>query len=219
MKNILLITRPNYDDATGYLSYYAKQIINFAEKKNIKVLDLIRPRLTKKEFSNLISKQDPLLVFFNAHGNEKIIYGDKIRGKEETLIEENKNHSLLNKRITYARACWSAASLGKACTKEGGCFIGYKTPFSFWIDERWSSKPSNDNIARLFLEPSNLIVISLLKGNTTKEAFNKSLDMSKRNVLKLLKIQEEPGATASIMLLWNNIEGQDILGEKDIKFE
>ena len=169
-------------------------------------------------FSNLIFKQNPLFIFFNAHGNEKAIYGDKIKGREEILIEEDKNHNHLKGRIVYARACWAAASLGKACTKESGCFVGYKTPFSFWINERWSSKPSNDNTAKLFIEPSNLIVTSLLKGNTAKEAFDKSKDMSKRNILKLLKIKKEPGAMGSIMLLWNNMNGQEILGQKNIRF-
>lgn len=218
MKKTLLVTRPNYDDATSYLFYYAKQIIDFAAEKNIKFLDLARPRLTKQNFSDLISKQDPLLVFFNAHGDESAIYGDKIKGSEEILIEENENDSLLSKRIVYARACWAAASLGKACVKKGGCFIGYKIPFSFWINEKWSSKPLNDKTAKIFLEPSNLIVISLLKGNTAQEAFNKSLNMSKRNILELLKIKKEPGALPCIRLLWNNIQGQEILGEKNMEF-
>lgn len=141
MKKSILITRPNYDDATGYLFSYTNKIIDLAKKGNISVLELKRPRLTREIFSKYISKQNPSFVFFNAHGDEKRIYGDKMNNKEEILIEEDKNHNLLNKRIIYARACWSAASLGKVCTKEGGCFIGYKTPFSFWIDEKWSAKP------------------------------------------------------------------------------
>lgn len=219
MKRTILITRSNYDDATGYLFYYAGQAIDFARKRNIKVLDLTRPRLTKHAFSDMVNKQDPSFLFFNAHGDECTIYGDKAREAEEILVKENENHLLLEGRITYARACWAAASLGKACTKKSGCFIGYKIPFSFWIDERWSSKPSNDNTAKLFLEPSNLIVTSLLKGNTTQEAFDKSIGSSKKNILDLLKSGEEPGAMASVMLLWNNINGQEILGQKNIRFE
>jgi len=219
MNKTILITRPNYDDATGYLFYYAGQIIDFANKKGVKFIDLKRPRLTRKNFADFISKQDPSFVFFNAHGDEKIIYGDKIEGKEEILVEENDNHSILNGRIVYARACWAAASLGNACTKNGGCFIGYKTPFSFWIDERWSSNPANDNTAKLFLEPSNLIVSSLLKENTAQESFDKFLGMSTKNILKLLKIKEEPGIMASIMLLWNNMNGQEIIGNINLRFE
>lgn len=94
MKKTILVTRPNYDDATGYLFFYAKKVMDSA--KNIKILDLTRPRLTRKNFTNLIHKQKPSMVFFNAHGNEKLIYGDKIGGKEEVLVEEKKNHSLFN---------------------------------------------------------------------------------------------------------------------------
>ncbi len=216
MKKILLVTRPNYDDATEYLFSYAKQTIDFAKKRNTKILDLTRPRLNKKNFSNLISKKNPLLVFFNAHGGEKTICGDKIKNEEEILVEEGKNHKILDNRIVYARACWSASSLGKKVC--GGCFIGYNVPFSFWVDERWSAKPLNDNTAKLFLEPSNSIIISLLKGNSVNDAHEKSLKMMSKNILELLKKKEEPGSMASIMLLWNNMQGQEVLGNGDMKF-
>ena len=217
MKTIL-ITRPNYDDATSYLFPYANLIINTAIKSSTKTIDLKRPRLTTKNFTSLMTKQNPSLVFFNAHGSEKCIFGDKIDEKEEILVEENKNHSILSNKIVYARACWAAASLGKACTKNRGCFIGYKTPFSFWSNEKWSTKPLNDNTARLFLEPSNFIVESLLKGNSAKESVDKSVNMMKKNILRLLKIKKEPGAMASVMTLWNNISGQEILGDKEMRF-
>ena len=217
MQKEILITRPNYDDATGYLFYYAGLIIKESNKRGISCIDLKRPRLTREIFTNITESRSPSFIFFNAHGNEKCIYGDKIEGDEEILIEEGKNHHLLNSRLIYTRACLSAASLGKAC--KDGCFIGYKAPFSFWINEKWSAKPSNDNTAKLFLEPSNMIVSSILKGNTAKEAVNKSINISKKNILRLLNEKEEPGATASIMLLWNNIEGIEILGNKDMKFE
>ncbi len=219
MNRAFLVTMPNYDDATSYLFSYAKIVAEHAEKINIKTIDLKRPRLTRENFTSLVLKQDPLLIFFNAHGSESAIYGDKISESEEILVEENENHYLLKNRIVYARACWAARSLGMACVAgAGGCFIGYKTPFSFWIDEKWSAKPLNDKTAKLFLEPSNLIVESLLKGNSAEEAVDKSLNMSKKNIMKLLRAKDEPGAVASIMLLWSNIEGQEILGDRDIIF-
>lgn len=36
-------------------------------------------------------------------------------------------------------------------------------------------------------------------------------------MLKLIKRKEEPGALAAAMVLWNNIEGQEILGDSKIK--
>lgn len=213
----LLITRPDYDDATSYSFYYAGLIIKEAEERGISYIDLRRPRLTHKNFIEIVENKNPSFIFFNAHGDEKTIYGDKINGEEEVLVEENKNHNLLNSKIIYARACWAAASLGHSC--KGGCFIGYIIPFSFWINEKWSAKPSNDKTAKIFFEPSNLIVGSLLKGNTAKDAVDKAANLAKKSILKLLKDKDEPGASASAMLLWNNMLGTAILGDKNMRFE
>ncbi|MFH1376085.1 MAG: hypothetical protein ABIH25_00445 [Candidatus Woesearchaeota archaeon] len=219
MNNNFLITRPNYDDATGYLFYYAKEVIDYAKKIGVEFFDLVRPKLTKTNFISLLDKKDPVLVLFNAHGDDKRIYGDKIKDKEEVLIEEGKNNSVLFDRIVYARACYSGLSLGENCIGKKGCFIGYRTPFSFLIDERWSAKPLNDKTAKLFLEPSNLIAISLLKGNRAEDAFDKSLNMMKKNMMKLMKVEKEPCTMASMMVLWNNMQGQTILGNKNAKFK
>lgn len=217
MKKQILITRPRYDDATNYCFYYAGIVMNEASKRGIDIIDLQRPRLNRAEFTKIIQSKTPSFVFFNAHGDERTIYGDKIDGTEEALIEENKNHQLLNSKLVYARACLAAASLGKAC--KGGCFIGYTVPFSFWNDARWSTKPLHDDLARLFFDPSNLVVESLLKGNTAEEAANKSISLSKKTILKLLKESKEPGATVCIELLWNNMQGLEICGNEKMKFE
>jgi len=217
MKNSLLVTRPSYDDGTSYLFHYAKEVIDYAEEKNILVFDLIKPRLSRKIFTDIVTGKDPSLIFFNAHGDAACIYGDKIGDREEVLVEENVNHGLLTDRIVYARACYAAASLGDTCTRKGGCFIGYRSPFSFWVDIRRSATPLKDETARLFLEPSNLIVLSMLKGNTAQEAFEKSQNMIKKNILKLMRDKQDPEAMASIMLLWSNLSGQAILGEKEMR--
>jgi len=136
-----LITMPNYDDATSYLYYYAEELVKFAEEKNITVSQLKRPRLRRKILEESITKQNPQLLLFNAHGDETTIYGDKVEGEEEYLIREKENHQLLTGRLTYARACSAAASLGKACTQKDGCFIGYNQPFSFWTDTSRTTTP------------------------------------------------------------------------------
>ena len=211
---MFLITRPFYDDATTYLYYYAGLLMKEAEEKGIAYIELKRPRLTPENFMKIVKDKNPMFIFFNAHGDEKRIYGDKRTQKEDVLVEEDKNHHLLNNKLVYARACWSAASLGKACI--GGCFIGYETPFRFWHNEAWATKPLNDNVAKQFLEPSNTIVSALLKGNTAKEAVEKSALATKKNMLKLLKEKTEPGAIASIKVLWSNMDGLEVIGKQDM---
>ena len=57
--------------------------------------------------------------------------------------------------------------LGPECMKKTkeGCFIGYNLPFVFFMDEKWTTNPNNDKVAGLFLEPSNLVPISIIEGH------------------------------------------------------
>jgi len=98
-----------------------------------------------------------------------------------------------------------------------GCFIGYKLPFVFFIDERWSAKPNNDNTARLFLEPSNSIPISLIKGNSAIESHDNSRRAIIKNMKKILRNEKEPGIDSLLAGLWNNFNGQVIYGNKEAK--
>ncbi len=212
-----IITMPNYDDATAYLYCYAEELVKFAEEKNLFISQLKRPRLQRKVLEESIAKQNPPLLLFNAHGDEKTVYGDKIGNETEYLIREGENHQLLQGRLTYARACSAAASLGRACTQKGGCFIGYNQPFSFWTDTSRTTTPLKDKIANLFLQPSNELAVGLLCSKSAREATEIFIDLSKRNIIHLLGKPDEPGAMASAMLLWNNMTAQEMLGNKEMR--
>lgn len=212
-----IITMPNYDDATAYLYCYAEELVKFADGKNIIISQLKRPRLRRNILEESIKKQNPQLLLFNAHGDETTIYGDKLGREAEYLIREKENHQLLQGRLTYARACSTAASLGRKCTQKSGCFIGYNQPFSFWTDTSRTTTPLKDKIAQLFLEPSNELAISLLRGKSARQAADIFINLSKKNILHLLGKQDEPGAMASAMLLWNNMMAQEVLGNEEMK--
>ncbi len=218
---IFVTTMPDYDVTTHYLFSYTQQLIGFAESKGIKVFDLKRPKLTRGNLSKISSKQNPRFFLFNGHGDELTLYGDKIGNEEkeeEFLVREGVNHDLLEGKLTYARSCWAASSLGKKCTEKSGCFIGYNLPFQFWIDGTYTAAPSKDKVAQLFLEPSNALVRSLLKGNSAKDAAELFCSLSKKNILHLLTNINEPGAISSIRLLWMNMECQEVLGDENMNF-
>ena len=88
------------------------------------------------------------------------------------------------------------------------------------MSDSWSTKPLNDKIASLYLKPSNEIMFSLLKGRTAKEADNKSKKMMVENMKKILamKQKEEPGAIGMFKILWENYEGQVVLGNEEASF-
>jgi len=209
-----VITMPNYDTATSYLFCYAEELIKFAKEKSISLSQLKRPRLRRNILEESIHNQNPQLLLFNAHGDEDTIYGDKIGSETEYLIRKGKNHEILQGRLTYARACSAAASLGR--TLKSGCFIGYNQPFSFWTDTTRTTTPLKDKVAELFLRPSNELAIALLRGKCAREAADIFVNLSKKNILRLLGQQNEPGAMASAMLLWNNMTMQEVLGNEEM---
>lgn len=215
MQKGLIITCPKHDDTTEYLAYYSKTIIKEAEEKNLKVKEVCNELLNQKDFSNLVTKLDYQLIVFNGHGTVDSIFGYK----DNILIRVGENEHILKERIIYARSCHAAKVLGMECTKEtsGGCFIGYNLPFVFFIDRRWSTKPGNDNTAKLFLIPSNSIPISLIKGNLGTEAHENSKKQMLKNINKLLESKSEPETLFLIKGLWNNYLGQVILGNGSAK--
>ncbi len=48
------------------------------------------------------------------------------------------------------------------------------------------TKPLKDKTAALFLQPSNKLVSSILKGNTVKYSYEKSQELFKQNISKLV---------------------------------
>ena len=203
MNKILLVTRPQYDETTNYLYYFAEQVINEAQKRNFKILDLAGEKANCKDFSGRIRKINPDLIFFNGHGSPTSIAGHN----DEILMSVDKNVSLLNNKIVYALSCGSAKKLGQCAIDNGArSFIGYKENFIFMHERDKSAKPLQDKTARLFFEPSNLVVTTLIKDNTPKDAFNRSQKKFKYNLRKLITSESPQEDRSSIpWLYWDMI--------------
>lgn len=212
-----MITRPDYDDGTAYLSCYASLILKLAEKKNINVKDFFGKNVNAKEVTKYVSKKNPKLLFINGHGNEDLLEGNK----NEILFSVDNGLELLKNKIVYARACHAGLSLGnKMIQGNSGCFIGYKSPFSFWMSGSRSSTPLKDKVAALFLIPSNEVVSCLICGKTTKEANELSKKKMVKSMQKVLDLNEkkEPDAMELLKILWINYKGQVLHGNEDLTF-
>ena len=128
MKKIL-ITLPDHDIVTYYISSWSKEIIKEAERRNILTLRLEGVKANRKNLMSFLKKHNPGFVILNGHGDENSIYGYN----EEVLIKIGDEEILRNK-IIYTIACDAAKSLGKSIVKKGGrCFIGYDDKFAFFI--------------------------------------------------------------------------------------
>lgn len=205
----ILITRPNHDRGTTYLYYWSETIIEKAKAKQIPVLDLSKNKAIIKYFQSYLKKHNPILIIFNGHGSQSIIAGYN----NEILIEANKNEGLLENRIIYARCCDAAEILGKLSVLKGTTtFIGYKRKFWLVTSPFKSTQPLADDLAKLFLEPSNLIPLAILKGNTTSEACARSKDAMLRNLSFMFSTKASQAQKDAAKYMWYNIQNQVILG-------
>ncbi len=215
MQKGLLITCPEHDDATSYLTYFSRSILKESLTKSLKVKKIMDKNLNMKDFSKIMDKLDYKLVVLNGHGLPDSIYGYK----QNIIIKLGKNDKQLKERIVYARSCNAGMLLGPECMKKTkeGCFIGYNLPFVFFMDEKWTTNPNNDKVAGLFLEPSNLVPISIIKGHTSLEAHNNGKRQMLKTMEKLLKNKQEEETSFYLDALWNNYNGQAIFGNNEAK--
>jgi len=212
MTTAILITRPDHDLITTYLYHWTIYVINEAARRGIKVLDLKKDKANYKIFKSYIKKHQPTLIFFNGHGSVDSIAGYN----DEILIRFNYNEKLLAQKIVYARSCDAGGKLGLSCIKKGTlAFIGYRKKYSLGYTPFKVTKPLEDEVARLFLEPSNLIPTSLLKGNKIKDAYRKSQEAMLRNIRFMLSTRATSAQKDAVPYLWVNRKYQVVYGNEE----
>ena len=212
--NSILITRPDHDLINTYFYAWTQEVIKYADKHKVKVLDLNKHKASKKLFTSYINKHNPKVVFMNGHGNENCIGGYR----DEVIVESGVNEKLLDDKIVYIRSCNVAAGLGNVCIHEKTlAFIGYTKKYSLGYTPSSMYQPLKDKVAKLFLESSNLIPISIVKGNSVKEAYRKSQDAMFRNLQFMLSTKATKEQKDAAPSLWRNKKYQVVLGNENAK--
>lgn len=198
MKGILF-SRPCHDGTLAYLHYYGKELVKFSKKK-YKTFDREKKKANKKEILKLIEKQKPVFIMFNGHGTP-----DEIAGHKNEIIVSKDNSNILLNTITYALSCSSAQKLGKIVIKNGCfCFIGYEDDFNLGKDPDSEASPKRDKIAKLFLEPSNILVKSLINGQKVEQAIENAKEKMKENIWYLSTTRDFPEAPFYAPFLMSN---------------
>lgn len=211
MDKTILITRPEYDAATFYLSRWSEKIIGEANSKSIKVIDLHKDKANKKRVVGTLEKTSAKLVVFNGHGSEVAIYGQN----DEAILETSDTKAVKDK-IIYARACRAANILGNNAVAGGAIsFLGYTEDFILVHAVSGERQPLKDEVARMFLEPSNYVSISLLKGHTTGESNKRSQNLFRKNIEKLIVAGPTVYDFRTISALLSNMTHQVCLGKQD----
>ena len=114
----------------------------------------------------------------------------------------------------YARSCHSAHTLGKVAVDGGAkAYIGYKEPFYMGYNKDKMTHPLNDEIADMFLKPSNQVVRSLLKGHSAAEASAISKSQSVKTIQQLITSDSSHEDAFYAKLLWSNMQSQICHGD------
>ena len=210
----LIVTRPQHDVTTRYLSSWAGEIIDFAKKKGVEVCDLAKEKANKNELEGRVKKLKPEAIFLNGHGNDDCVTGHD----NKVMVSVQENYNILNNKITYALSCNSGKELGQKVVENGGAaYIGYSDEFAFICDNNYLHRPIDDPKAKPFMEASNQVMISLLKGNSAKDASERSKNKFKDSLVKLLSSNADPDSLKAAQLLFWNMRRQVCLGGMDAK--
>lgn len=208
----LLITRPRHDPATNYLYYWSESVIQLAKKKAVRVLDLAAEKANTTLLRQYCRKHTPSLFFFNGHGSPDTVTGHQ----NKVLVSAKDDLSLFSRSIVYCRSCDAALILGHAFIAAGTLgFIGYQRKFVVGYMPQYITQPLRDPLAKLFLEPSNLIPETLLKGGSIQDACNKSQTAMRANLRRMFASTATYEERYHAQFLWSNIRCQTMLGDRN----
>lgn len=207
----LLITLPHYDAVTRYLAAWSKSVMALALEKRIPVYDLKGDAATRARFESYVSAQKPSCIFLNGHGNAREIAGHK----DEVIVDRR---SAVGAPVIYARSCDAGQILGQLLVdKDGATFIGYTRKFIFGYTPDYMTRPLKDTMAALFLEPSNVVVSTLLKGNMAQEAHTRSKAAMYRSFRRMISSAASYEERYAARWLWGNITSQVLIGDPQRK--
>lgn len=176
----ILVTSPNYDVTTTYLSAWFKCLIGkFDNRHEVFILD--GDRANKKRVCGMLESRNIELVLLNGHGAD-----DKIAGQDNEILISLDNVNVLDGKTVHALSCATAKELGPAAIEAGAkSYIGYDENFIFFNQGKLSN-PTEDKYARLFFEPAIAVPKALVDGKTADEAVEAGIKFYKRNLAKAL---------------------------------
>ncbi len=206
-----LFSRPRHDSTVEYLYLYSKELINESQSLGHKTFNKEGADANRLTILNMINHQKPQFIMFNGHGKSDAICGHN----DEIIISAKENPEALKSSITYALSCSSAFKLGPKAVEKGTlCFIGYDDDFAIGRNPESEAAPAKDKIARLFLEPSNILVKAILKGNTVATAIEKAKRKMNENLSYLHTTEDFPEAADYAPYLFGNSLGLTAHGDQ-----
>jgi len=165
-------TRPDFDKATKCGKFWLAKVNEYATSRGYTVTDLAGDSANKTQFDNAITTQDPKFFHGVGHGNEDIFAGQN----NEYLLQRCIDDDAMSGRIVYLLSCTTAKKLGPSIIEKTGlAFVGYNDLFGWYTSRRKDWKPRVDGLFWAWMDFTNVLANSILKGETVDSAVSKAI--------------------------------------------
>lgn len=200
----MVCTRPDFDTATLYASYWAGKTLTLLQEAGIIVTDLLGDLANKDSLVEALNNYDPIAYWGVGHGNETQFAGqDAI-----VMLEKEYDELLFVERIVHLTSCLTGASGGllESIANAGAlATIGYSVELIVGLaTENFPDTPEN-NATKSLLAPDCQIELSLAQGKAVIDALLDSDNVANAEI-EFWRTSEHPDAD---LLIWAHISNRD----------
>ncbi len=128
-KAMLVRTMLGKSDATRVSYDWAESAKKYMASKDFEVEDFARDNAVRNSIETALKNGALGLFLFYGHGEP-----DKMLSQAVIPVIDLDNVHLLQNKIVYVVACWTAKTLGKASEKYVRVYLGYKDEVVVWFD-------------------------------------------------------------------------------------
>jgi len=210
VERVMVSTRPNFDTATWYASYWVGITLRFLEEMGMRITDLSGDLANKEELVKAIEENDPIAYWGVGHGSETQFAGQDAY----VMLEKGVDERLFVGRIVHLTACLTGAEDGllESIANAGAvATIGYKVELIVGVmTDNFAERPDNAATESL-MKPDCAIEMSLAEGKTVVEALDVA-DSVAEDEIEYWRASGHPDADLVIWALINNRDGLVLYG-------
>jgi len=200
----MVCTRPNFDTATLYASYWVGRTLTILQELGLSITDLFGDLATKDKLVEALLNYDPIGYWGVGHGNQTQFAGqDAI-----IMLEKGIDESLFVERIIHLTSCLTGTDNGllESIVEAGAlAAIGYSVDLIVGVETvNFPDEPSND-ATRSLLAPDCQIEITLAEGKVVIVALFEA-DAKSDEEIEYWRASGHPDAD---LLIWAHISNRD----------
>lgn len=171
MVESVIVCAPLFDEVTEYCFEESRDLIEYAEKKGVKIYDQPDEQAVRENLEKAIHDHPEALIYHTDHGSP-----DKAWGDDDRPVLDLKNVKILAGKDAYMNNCSSAQELGKKAYQEGCLAYWGNTDVVSFTTDAW------EDFKESFLHGLKLRI----RGYIWKECLEKTREKMTQLVDKLL---------------------------------